>query len=53
MKYVAEFYMTMTKGIAHEVIEAESLDAAAETAEGMNTDYKRLVNVEDLFDGAF
>jgi hypothetical protein len=52
MKYVAEFYMKKTHSIAQEIIEAESLEAAAETAEGMTTDYKSLVNVVDdnLFD---
>jgi hypothetical protein len=51
MKYVAEFYMKKTHGIAQEIIEAESLEAAAETAEGMNTEYRSLVNViDELFD---
>lgn len=51
MRYIAEFYLKRTHGIAQEVIEAESLEAAAETAEGMNTDYRSLVNVVD--DGLF
>ena len=51
MRYVAEFYLKKTHAIAQEIIEAESLEAAAETAEGMNTEYRSLVNViDELFD---
>lgn len=51
MRYIAEFYLKRTHSIAQEVIEAESLEAAAETAEGMSTDSRPLVNVVDeLFD---
>ena len=48
MKFVAEFYLTKVQSIATEVIEAESIVGAVDEAQGMETDYKRFVNVEEM-----
>lgn len=47
MKFVAEFYLKMVQKIDVVVIEAESLEGAADTAEGMTNEYRSLMNVEE------
>ena len=48
MKFVAEFYLKMVQKVDLVVIEAESLEGAADMAEGMVTEYRSLVNVEEM-----
>lgn len=48
MKFVAEFYLVKTKGVTSEVIEAEDINGAVDEAEGKETDYKILVNVNEI-----
>ena len=48
MKFVAEFYLLKVKKIAQEIIEAEDVAGAVETAEGMETDYRVFVNIEEV-----
>jgi hypothetical protein len=48
MKFVAEYYLVMVKGVTTEVIEAEDIKGAVDEAEGKETDYKILVNVNEI-----
>ena len=48
MKFVAEFYLKKVNKITHEFIEAESLEGAADQAEGMTNDYKSLMYVSEV-----
>lgn len=48
MRFVAEFYNPITKGVTPEVIEAEDIKGAIEIAEGRETDNKILVNVNEM-----
>lgn len=48
MKFIAEYYLEKVKKITSEVIEAEDINGAVDEAEGKETDYKILVNVNEI-----